>query len=82
MEPQMARIGPPPKRSTKGTPPPATDAARPANLDRPAPGDWKPLNFRVPTEFHRELKSYAANHGVSMLEVLIEGFRLVKERQP
>ena len=77
----MAKIGPPPKRSTKGTPPTA-DAARPANLDRPEPGDSKPLNFRVPTEFHRELKSYAANHGISMLDVLVESFRLLKEQRP
>jgi hypothetical protein len=63
-------------------PPAVTDATRPANLDRPAPGDFKPLNFRVPVQFHRELKSYAANHGKSMLDVLIESFRLLRERQP
>jgi hypothetical protein len=36
----------------------------------------------VPTEFHRELKSYAANHGMSMLDVLMESFRLLKEQSP
>jgi hypothetical protein len=40
-----------------------------------------PLNFKVSTEFHREFKTYAAQRGVSMLELLQEGFRLVKERQ-
>lgn len=40
-----------------------------------------PLNFKVSTEFHREFKTYAAQRGISMLELLQEGFRLVKERQ-
>lgn len=40
-----------------------------------------PLNFKVPEKFHREFKTYAAQHGVSMLELLQEGFRLVKERR-
>jgi hypothetical protein len=33
----------------------------------------------VPAEFHREFKGYAAARGVSMLDLLMEGFRLVKE---
>jgi hypothetical protein len=40
-----------------------------------------PLNFKVPEKFHREFKAYAARHGVSMLELFQEGFRLVKERR-
>jgi len=39
-----------------------------------------PLNFKVPVEFHREFKSYAAQHGISMVELLREGFRLIKEQ--
>jgi hypothetical protein len=39
-----------------------------------------PLNFKVTERFHREFKTYAAQHGVTMLELLQEGFRLVKER--
>jgi hypothetical protein len=74
----MARIGPPPARTTKGQPP-TSNTARLPNLDRPAPGDLKPLNFKVPAEFHREFKGYAAARGVSMLDLLMEGFRLVKE---
>lgn len=38
-----------------------------------------PLNFKVPVEFHREFKSYAAQHGMSMVELLQEGFRLIKK---
>ena len=40
-----------------------------------------PLNFKVAEKFHREFKTYAAQHGVSMLELLQEGFRLVKEHR-
>jgi hypothetical protein len=40
-----------------------------------------PLNFRVSREFHREFKTFAAQRGISMLELLQEGFRLVKERR-
>jgi hypothetical protein len=40
-----------------------------------------PLNFKVPAEFHREFKTYAAQRGISMLELLQEGFRLVRERR-
>jgi hypothetical protein len=45
------------------------------------PATLTPLNFKVPEKFHREFKTYAAQHGVSMLELLQEGFRLVKERR-
>jgi hypothetical protein len=73
----MAKIGPPPKRSTKGIPP-ATQSQRLPNLERPAPGDSEPLNFKVPAEFKREFKGYAAACGISMRWLLEEGFRLVK----
>lgn len=76
----MAKIAPPPKRSTKGQPP-AASAAKGTNLEQPAPNHLKPLNFRVPDEFHREFKGYAAARGISMLTLLVEGFRLVKDQQ-
>ena len=40
-----------------------------------------PLNFKVSAEFHREFKTYAAQYGISMLELLQEGFRITKERR-
>jgi hypothetical protein len=40
-----------------------------------------PLNFKVSAEFHREFKTYAAQRGISMLELLQEGFRITKERR-
>lgn len=56
----------------------ARAAGTPGKCD---PAALTPLNFKVPERFHREFKTYAAQHGVSMLELLQEGFRLVKERR-
>ena len=74
----MANI-PAPNRSTKGTPPAATKYH--GNLERPEAATLKPLNFKVSPEFHREFKSLAAMHGMSMLDLLRESFDLVKARR-
>jgi hypothetical protein len=37
-----------------------------------------PLNFKVPREFHREFKTFAAQHSKKMVEVLQEAFELLK----
>lgn len=37
------------------------------------------LNFKVSAEFKREFKGYAVSQGVSMIELLREGFELVKK---
>jgi hypothetical protein len=39
-----------------------------------------PLNFKVPHEFHREFKTFAAQHSKKMVEVLQEAFALLKEK--
>jgi hypothetical protein len=38
----------------------------------------KPLNFRVPPQFHREYKIYAVQNGMNMVELLRESFELFK----
>jgi hypothetical protein len=48
---------------------------------RTEPKGLTPLNFKVSEKFHREFKAYAARHGVTMLELLQQGFRLVKEHR-
>jgi hypothetical protein len=73
----MAKIPRPATR--KGAPPPPEQA--PANLDKTDPNDLKPLNFKVPSEFHREFKTYAAAQGTTMLELLREGFELLKKQR-
>lgn len=40
-----------------------------------------PMNFRVSAQFHREFKLFAVQHGMSMVDLLRESFRLMKERR-
>lgn len=74
----MTKIAPP-RRTGKGIPPVPAQVLH--NLDRAESGTTKPLNFKVSPEFHREFKAYAAVHGVSMLDLLREGFALVKQQR-
>jgi hypothetical protein len=69
---------PPPIKSRKGSPPGITRTI--GNLDKTEPSQLTPMNFKVPTEFHRDFKAYAAQRGISMLALLQEGFRLIKEQ--
>lgn len=51
-------------------------------LAKPAkPNALRPLNFRVSPQFHREFKLYAVQRGISMVDLLQESFRLLKEQQ-
>lgn len=70
---------PPPARTTKGAPPSTIQVVN--NLTKPEPGKLKPLNFKVSPEFHREFKTYAANHGVSMTALLYDAFNKLQEVQ-
>ena len=58
-----------------------TDASviRLPTLDEP--NELTPMNFRVPAHFHREFKLYAVQHGISMVDLLQESFRLMKSRK-
>jgi hypothetical protein len=75
----MANVPPPVKKSRKG-PPPAVDFTV-GNLEKSEPGSLKPLNFKVPADFHREFKVYASQQGISMLDLLQEGFKALRERR-
>jgi HicB family len=80
----MAKPPPPPLKKVsntngKGATPPPVAVVH--NLKKPQSGDSKPLNFKVDPEFHREFKAYAASHGISMVELLREGFVLIKEHR-
>lgn len=66
----------PAAKKGKGTPPALLQTV--GNLDKPEPESYKPLNFKVSPDFHRDFKLYAAQHGLSMVEVLQQGFELVK----
>jgi len=49
------------------------------NLDKPESSSLQTLNLRVPMEFKRDLKVYAAQQGRSMTELLMEAFGLLRE---
>lgn len=68
----------PPARKTKGEPPPHSKPSQ--NLTKNVPDKLRPLNFRVPAAFHKEFKLYAANHEISMLDLLQKAFESYKEK--
>jgi HicB family len=75
----MAKVPPPKKpKSTKGAPPPTVSTA--GNLDKPEPVALVPLNFRVPSEFRKEFKIYAAQQGVPMNELVQKAFVALKDK--
>ncbi len=39
-----------------------------------------PLNFKVPEEFRREFKTYAAQHNMKLNQVLFDAFAALKEK--
>jgi hypothetical protein len=39
------------------------------------------LNFKVPSEFKKEFKGFAVSQGVTMLELLKEGFERSKQER-
>jgi hypothetical protein len=51
--------------------------------ERPAArtAEAETLNFKVTTEFKREFKGYAVSQGVTMVELLKEGFELSKRER-
>lgn len=42
----------------------------------------QPMNFKVPSSFHREFKLYAAEHSMKMNQVLFEAFEALKKHRP
>ena len=75
----MASVPPPAKKSGKGAPPAVEMTV--GNLEKSEPGSLKPLNFKVPADFHREFKVYASQQGISMLDLLQESFKAVRQQR-
>lgn len=73
------KVPPPPSRKSKEAPP--TREQTHGNLDKPSSGEKENLNFKVSAEFKREVKTYAASQGITLIELLEEGYRLVKEKR-
>lgn len=47
----------------------------------PVSAELETLNFKVPVAFKRSFKSYAATQGLTMLDLLREGFQLSKQKR-
>ena len=43
--------------------------------------DMETLNFKVTTEFKKEFKGYAVSQGMTMVELLKDGFELSKRKR-
>ncbi len=67
-----------PARKRKGPPPPAEVTS--TNLSKLSDTDLVAMNFRVPAEFRKNMKQYAAALGVSMTELLMEAFEEYRSR--
>lgn len=48
--------------------------------DEAAPPSNTPLNFKVPHDFRREFKTYAAQHNKKLNQLLYEAFAALKAR--
>jgi len=60
---------------------PAKRAARPAaKADQPDSAKAMPLNFKVPADFRREFKTYAAQHNKKLNQLLYEAFAALKAK--
>lgn len=46
-----------------------------------AEADNKSLNFKVSPDFKREFKGFAGSQGITMTELLKEGFALAKKKR-
>lgn len=74
----------PPKRkpSTKGTAPASPLAAealtKAGHTHQAAPEELVTANFKVDAQFKHDLKMFAAMHKMSMVDVLRQGFALLK----
>ncbi|MEJ3591388.1 MULTISPECIES: hypothetical protein [Pseudomonas] len=71
------------KKSTKGDAPASPIAAaasvKAGHTHQAAPEGLVTANFKVDAQFKHDLKMFAAMHKMSMVDVLRQGFALLKE---
>ena len=72
----MAKVPAPTRTRKRAVPTPARPDGTLRNREE---GALAPLNFKVAREFRREFKTFASQHDMKMVELLQEGFRLVKK---
>lgn len=69
------------KPSTKGAPP-SVETSSPVvgnNTSKPEAGVTVPLNFRVPHEIRREVRVFAADHDMDMVDVFLDAWEEYKK---
>lgn len=73
---------PPRRKSTKGTAPASPLAVealtKAGHTHQAAPEELVTANFKVDAQFKHDLKMFAAMHKMSMVDVLRQGFALLK----
>lgn len=62
------------KKPSRNVPLPARERGKPQAANS------TPLNFKVPEEFRREFKTYAAQHNMKLNQVLFDAFAALKEK--
>ncbi|NER07146.1 MAG: hypothetical protein F6K17_33500, partial [Okeania sp. SIO3C4] len=72
----MATNAKPPKKK-KGTPPKLEEPLK-GNLDKRSANELVPLNFKVPPEFKKEYRLYAAEKEMSLVDILKNSFEVMK----
>lgn len=75
----MSIFIPKPKKSSLQQPP-AKTAPKITNLKKKGSKQLVTLNLKVPVEFRREVKLYAASKDLSMVEVLKSAFKSYKKK--
>lgn len=69
-----------PKSIIKLSPPPVSEAALDVTGKGARPdSDIKPIQIKVSVARHKEMKAYAAEQGISMKDMLLEGYRMLRE---
>ncbi len=75
----MTDIKKPPRKKKVNRTPPQLEEPTPQNLKKPSKSELVNMNLSVSAEFRREYKTYAADHDMTMTEILQKSFELFKE---
>ena len=59
----------------------ASSRTDPADEDHGGDGENKSLNFKVSPDFKKEFKGFAVSQGITMTDLLKEGFALTKKKR-
>ena len=70
-----------PKTNIKLAPPPSTEPTLDVTGKGAQPDtEIKPIQITVPVNKHKEMKTYAAEQGISMTEMLLAGYSMYRNK--